>query len=475
MTMAHTFSLSLIEAVSPVTGADGSVTLEAAPATHRPRLPLGGLSTGLTAVLETLRSGGATIAALTGRVLAGDGPAGLVSLHQFLSRLGRGALLTRTLLLDDVPLAALEPMSVYFKWEEGCIAPTTAYALSRFAYCRSEGGRLVLECPRSHARVVLHELRAGTAVHALAQPRDGAGLAAAVAGLDTAAATALLELLANAGAVVAVPPGTASPEETDPALAQWEFHDLLFHNRTRLGRHSNPFGGTFPFKDRFEALPAVKPPMSAEVIPLPRPDLERLRQDDLPFTTVLEDRVSVRSQGAEPMTTEQLGELLYRACRIKKLTPDGAASFRPSPGGGALHPLEIYPFVSRCARLEPGVYHYQPLDHALERLGGLTPYANATLDMAGIISQLPGQPQVLLVLAARFQRMQRKYQGMTYAAILKDVGCLYQTLYLVATAMGLAPCALGGGHTELFAQATGLDYYVEGSVGEFVVGTRGTP
>jgi SagB-type dehydrogenase family enzyme len=60
-------------------------------------------------------------------------------------------------------------------------------------------------------------------------------------------------------------------------------------------------------------------------------------------------------------------------------------------------------------------------------------------------------PQVLLVIAARFGRTMWKYQSMAYALILKDLGALMQTMYLVATAMGLAPCALGAGDLELFA------------------------
>ena len=45
-------------------------------------------------------------------------------------------------------------------------------------------------------------------------------------------------------------------------------------------------------------------------------------------------------------------------------------------------------------------------------------------------------------------------------------------MYLVATAMGLAPCALGGGDADLSAQAMGTDYYAESSVGEFLLGSR---
>lgn len=61
---------------------------------------------------------------------------------------------------------------------------------------------------------------------------------------------------------------------------------------------------------------------------------------------------------------------------------------------------------------------------------------------------------------------------MAYATTLKNVGVLYQTMYLVATAMGLAPCALGGGDSDRFAAAVGSDYYTETSVGEFLLGSR---
>jgi len=49
---------------------------------------------------------------------------------------------------------------------------------------------------------------------------------------------------------------------------------------------------------------------------------------------------------------------------------------------------------------------------------------------------------------------------------------LYDTMYLVATAMGLAPCAVGCGNADLFARAAGVDYYAQTSVGEFLLGSR---
>jgi oxazoline/thiazoline dehydrogenase len=81
-----------------------------------------------------------------------------------------------------------------------------------------------------------------------------------------------------------------------------------------------------------------------------------------------------------------------------------------------------------------------------------------------------GRPQVLITIASRFARIGWKYRGMGYGAQLKNVGAIYQTMYLVATAMGLAPSGLGNGDADRFARMTGLDYLEEGSIGEFMLG-----
>ena len=74
----------------------------------------------------------------------------------------------------------------------------------------------------------------------------------------------LLGYLASMDALVEVRDANDDPELQTPTLAQWDFHDLLFHSRSRLGRHDKPFGGTYPFQDRFSMLPVQKPRMSNE-------------------------------------------------------------------------------------------------------------------------------------------------------------------------------------------------------------------
>ena len=79
-------------------------------------------------------------------------------------------------------------------------------------------------------------------------------------------------------------------------------------------------------------------------------------------------------------------------------------------------------------------------------------------------------PQALLILSARFARVSWKYRSIAYATVLKDVGVLLQTMYLVAEAMGLASCAAGCGDAALLARTIGSRLYEESSVGEFLLG-----
>lgn len=79
-------------------------------------------------------------------------------------------------------------------------------------------------------------------------------------------------------------------------------------------------------------------------------------------------------------------------------------------------------------------------------------------------------PQILITIAARFGRISWKYSSIAYSLILKDVGCLIQTFYLAATDMDLGGCAIGTGNIDLFAKTTGLEFHVEGAVGQFALG-----
>ncbi|MBC6417309.1 MAG: SagB family peptide dehydrogenase [Prochloron sp. SP5CPC1] len=216
-------------------------------------------------------------------------------------------------------------------------------------------------------------------------------------------------------------------EETNIPLMQWEFHDLLFHTRSRLGRHDAPYGGTYRFLGKIDPLPGVKPPMSEEVIKLEQPDISSLTTTDVSFTQVLERRKSIREYGETSITKQQLGEFLYRTGRIKntRQTELGELSERVYPSGGAIYELELYPLVHLCEGISSGLYHYCPQKHQLYGLSGATdPVARLLNNARMTMGNASNPPQVLIILAARFQRLAWKYQSMSYGLLLKHVGVL---------------------------------------------------
>ncbi len=434
---------------------------------------LTGLAPGLSGAIDLLASTGATEDELAFLVQEKDGPEGLAGLYYYLLIFAERRMISYSVSCDGRRYATLAPASAHFRFSPAPIDAQTAYTLSRFAYLHREGKELALESPLTHGKIILQGWEAAAVVAELAGAQTPGSLCGLLPGVPSDSVLLLLEMLHSTGYLSDSKSGEANPAESE-TLAQWDFHDLLFHARSRLGRHANGFGGTYRFQGKIAPLPAVKPFSAGPVIDLYKPDMERLEEEDYPLSLVLERRRSIREYAAHPMTDRQLGEFLYRAARVRELIKSDIqdVSRRPYPGGGAIYELEIYATVNDCENIPPGLYHYCPSTHRLETVCGRSEATDALLKDAVRSTGQEERPQVLIIIAARFQRLSWKYESMAYNVMLKNVGVLYQTMYLVATAMDLAPCALGGGNSDLFARAAGLDYFAETSVGEFLLGSK---
>ncbi len=474
--MTQALVVSFRQGVSIIEASEEGVTLES----PWSRTSLTKPSPGLLAVLRILSSGGATEDDLGDLVVEMDGSFALIPLHYRLRQWGDLGLLRYTLVSDGQPVATVVPMVPGFQLGPKSVGADARFRLSRFAYCRREGDALVLESPLSLVRTTMPGHTGAALVAELVQPRTYPELCTRVDGLTEDTAQAFLGLLANADLVAEVgEEDGALPEDESSTLAQWEFHDLLFHSRSRPGRHDYPMGGTYQFLGKIPPLPALKPKMSDDIITLYKPDIDQLQQEDLPFTRVLESRKSIHDHADQPITARELGEFLYRTARVRHVVEPDPGQFRyhqvsnrPYPSGGAAYDLELYVTVDSCVDVASGIYHYDPLDHQLCRLVNRNAHVEALLDNAKLSAGSSAEPQVLITLTSRFQRLSWKYRGIAYAVTLKNVGVLYQTMYLVATAMGLAPCGLGVGNSTLFAEAVGTSYFAESSVGEFMLGSR---
>lgn len=437
---------------------------------------------GVIAALLSLPGGQMSEGELADLVIDRDGPEALPRFYTLLKSLTSHGLIRYHALQCDRELARLEPFSPHFSYRVPAFAPQEQILLSRFALLRREGAGLMLESPLALARVFLPDPLAASFVAALALPRSPRELKDVVPGLSEECALLLLNFVYHAGALTTMVPGGHTAEEQDERLGLWAFHDLLLHARSRAGRSPGRTGGNYPGLDRFTPLPALKPPATTETIPLNRPELENLLVEDLTFTKVLEERRSARAFGDTPLTLQQLGEFLYRSARCRQVydyeiesSETGSqhtypVSNRPYPSAGAIYDLELYLTVSSCPGLAPGLYHYDPSGHSLEKMRDEDYLTRYLLAQAASAVGMSERPPLLITLTSRFQRMSWKYEGLAYASTLKNVGALYQTFYLVARAMNLGACALGSGNADAFAEAIGSDYLAESSVGEFLIG-----
>ncbi|WP_186447687.1 SagB/ThcOx family dehydrogenase [Sinorhizobium medicae] len=371
-------------------------------------------------------------------------------------------------------LAIIEPLGEYYRFQfTNPIDPDATLRAVRFCLMRPDDGGMVIESPLSHARIHVVEPAIATLVARLATAQDLKTLQRSSPEIPTLCILTLMSLMLANGFVTMTgsPPGDA--DQTLP-LQHWEFHDLYFHTRSRRGRHNNAMGASFRFRERTNPPPAIKAPMSLHSIPLPRPDMNALLVNDMSVTAAIELRASIREPAARAIALQELGHFLYRCARVRTRSQmhELELTSRPYPSGGASYELEIYPVVDRCHGLLNGLYHYDPLAHALEPLLPSSAATERFIFDAYTASAGAARPNILFVITARIQRVAWKYSSIAYATILKNVGALYQTMYIVATAMRLGPCAVGAGDSDLFCLTLGNDYYEESAVGEFMLGAR---
>ncbi|HEU4360690.1 MAG TPA: SagB family peptide dehydrogenase [Mycobacterium sp.] len=345
--------------------------------------------------------------------------------------------------------------------------PAQPAVLSKFAVLHRDSTGFVLEQPLTWCDIRIHDPR----LLPLLDPT-----ADAAPGVPTVIAARFTDELYRCGFLV-----PAGDEDRSFDASSWSAPDLWFHRRSTLGERVitwEQFGPTKWARDRFPQPPARRAEYSGAPVTLFTPDLTARRTDDPTLTAVVEDRVSTRTfDDTQPITVDELGELLYRTARTRRTQPVGTAEellSRPYPSGGGLYELELYPVVRDVTGLTPGMYHYDSFAHLLRPVAGADSPAVAQLLKPASATLTGGaEPQLLVVIAARTGRILWTYQQIGYATVLKDVGALMQTIYLVATAMGLGACAQGFGDTAAFVTATGVDERQECSVGSIIIGSAG--
>ncbi|MFW5895874.1 MAG: SagB/ThcOx family dehydrogenase [archaeon] len=186
---------------------------------------------------------------------------------------------------------------------------------------------------------------------------------------------------------------------------------------------------------------------------LPRP---RTTGAGTSVATAIADRRSRREYGTDPLTSGELGQLLWAAQGITERNL-GAVDFRSAPSAGATYPLEVFVIVGDpgVVDLDPGIYHYDPQEHGLDRLE--TGNVQAALQRLAIDQEWVGAAAIDIVITGIDERTTQRYgeRGrLRYVPI--EAGHVGQNIYLQAEALDLATVAIGAFRDERLRELIGV-------------------
>lgn len=215
-------------------------------------------------------------------------------------------------------------------------------------------------------------------------------------------------------------------------------------------------------KDQYESDQSKKlpqPPLShpargTAVIPLTKEFAGVVKEAD--YLALLQTRKSVRVYKQESISLDQLAFLLWSTQGVTGIRGNNYAALRPVPSAGARHPFETYLAVFQVEGLEKGIYHYLPMEHALEFVAAVDNLEDeVTVSLCGQGWATKGAVTFFYTVVP--YRSEWRYSIASHRVMLMDVGHVMQNLYLSAHAIGCGTCAIAAFEQEVADRLVQVD------------------
>lgn len=174
------------------------------------------------------------------------------------------------------------------------------------------------------------------------------------------------------------------------------------------------------------------------------------------FIQILTERNSSRVFINEPMNMLQLSFLLWATQGVKEVRGKSYATMRTVPSGGARHGFETYLYIRNLDGLEPGLYHYLPMEHQLEFLDELE-NAEETVSNSLCGQSWAFKANVVFYWSFAAYRCEWRYGIYAHRPALMDAGHVGQNLYLACTALGVGTCAIAAFDNDTCNRMFALD------------------
>ena len=152
----------------------------------------------------------------------------------------------------------------------------------------------------------------------------------------------------------------------------------------------------------------------------------------------------------EPPDLAVLASILHHTSGVTHIR--GGLHLRAAPSSGALFPAEVYVAVREGADIDPGLYHFDALGPALDRISDLPTAAALGVDTAA----LADAPAVAFVTAV-LRRTGQKYRDRAYRYAAADIGHLLENLSIAAAEHGLSAAPIPAFDDAAAASALGVD------------------
>lgn len=220
---------------------------------------------------------------------------------------------------------------------------------------------------------------------------------------------------------------------------------VAYHERTK--HHNHRFATSLGYMDwatqpnpfrRYDGAPLV-------CFPLPKTGRE------LPFWQIY----VTHSAKPTPLSVDSLSLFFRYALSLTawKRFHGTTWSLRANPSSGNLHPTEGYALLPALDAIHdrPGVYHYAPQEHGLERRGEFAPSV-----WTALMAPFP-ESSFLVGLSSIHWREAWKYGERAFRYCQHDVGHAFGTMRFAAAALGWKLCLLDHVGDTALSRLLGLD------------------
>ena len=175
---------------------------------------------------------------------------------------------------------------------------------------------------------------------------------------------------------------------------------------------------------------------------------------DVSLEQLLSQRRSIREYTKGSVSLNAVGQLLWAAQGITN-----ARGFRTAPSAGGLYPLELFLVVGEVDHLSPGVYHYRPDGHQLQKV--VADDQRRDLERAALSQDWVKEAAVVVVFTADYARTARKYGARATRYVHIEVGHAAQNLFLQAEALNLATVPVGAFKDDAVARVLQIPEHLE--------------